>query len=338
MLPLLSLVAGALGAPSLDLQPAASAADIAPLQRLLDETGWEATPELSGIFAPGAVFSSEGGQHRLMARGCVAATPETHPYTSMELVRQLQAGVSVRTGFGRVKAEGALVKRLTFGVPEHHSLPRLELELTEACASQLHSVPTASLRHLYVVQEVLMAQIAEQTCGRVDAKGRFVGLGEAEAELAAACEQVSLEPVAVGYRTVPLQALLTRPASQVALAPTPAVAGCPWGAINTFSSTMTTVTINGETRDVRGLDARTALVTDLQRCGYPEAAAAFHKWRSHRRATNIAGATLVGMYPFGIGLYTAWQAGKWRERMELLVADPSAAEGGERWMARVAAP
>ena len=59
---------------------------------------------------------------------------------------------------------------------------------------------------MYVVQEVLTAEIAEQTCGKVDAQGRWITAG-VSVDVAMACAQQSLLPVAVGYRIKPVVAL-----------------------------------------------------------------------------------------------------------------------------------
>ena len=77
------------------------------------------------------------------------------------------------------------MKKVKFGASTHVTVDRSGLAPTEACASQLAALPRATVDASCVVQEVLKAEIAEQTCGRVDASGRFVGL--AEAEYARAC-------------------------------------------------------------------------------------------------------------------------------------------------------
>ena len=317
--------------------PAASAADLAPLADLLAQTGWQTTPEFSGVFSPGAVFSKEDGQHRLLATDCVEADAVAHAYPSVDLVRSLRTGVSVRWGVGRARADAELVRRMTFGAPTQETLPRWSVSLTEACRTRLQQLPPGERSAVYLVEEVLKARIEQQTCGRLDARGKLVALGSAEAELAAACAQVSHEPVAVGYRVVSAADLdLGSLPARVQLEAEDGEPGCPWPSIDTVSTTMTTVTLNGETRDVRGRAARTAFVTDLQRCGYPEAARAFERWRANRRATNLAGATVVGVYPFGIGLFTALRAGTWRERTESLLQDPTGEADGARWRARLA--
>ncbi len=189
--------------------PVASASEIPALAALLQKAQWEPTPELSGVFAAGALFEVTAMGHRSLATGCIAAPPQVHTYTSAELVTSLQAGVSIGGPLAFGGGAGAnIVKKVKFGAPSQVSIPRLDLELTEACRVKLERMPKARIDQSYVVQEVLKAEISEQTCGKVDASGRFVGLGAAEAELASACAQASLEPVAVGYRTVPLAELL----------------------------------------------------------------------------------------------------------------------------------
>jgi len=72
---------------------------------------------------------------------------------------------------------------------------------------------------MYVVKEGLFAVIAGQTCGRIGANGRLVGLGDAETETASACAQTSLDPIAVGYRIQPVSGLLNLPAATTAATP-----------------------------------------------------------------------------------------------------------------------
>ena len=189
--------------------PVSSASEIPALAALLQKAQWEPTPELSGVFAAGALFEVTAMGHRSLATGCIAAPPQVHTYTSAELVTSLQAGVSIGGPLAFGGGAGAsIVKKVKFGTPSQVSIPRLDLELTPTCRDKLLRLPAARIAQSYVVQEVLKAEISEQTCGKVDASGRFVGLGAAEAEYASACAQASLEPVAVGYRTVPLAELL----------------------------------------------------------------------------------------------------------------------------------
>ncbi|MBL8616733.1 MAG: hypothetical protein JNM72_14065 [Deltaproteobacteria bacterium] len=196
----------------------ASAAEIPALSALLEKAQWQPTPELSGIFLPGQIFEVTPLGHRSLAEGCVAKRPSSFTYTAADIVTSLQAGVRVGGPLASARGSGELVKKIKFGAPNQLTIPRLDLVLTTDCKARLGALPQDQLYRSYVVQEVLMAEIAEQTCGRVDASGRLVGFGSADVELAAACSQASLEPVAVGYRTVPLAELMGLPAA-VAAAP-----------------------------------------------------------------------------------------------------------------------
>ena len=188
--------------------PAASAAEIPALSNLLEKAGWTPTPELSGVFRPGSIFAVMGDSHALLAEGCISKEPQENTYTSAEMVSSMQAGVSVRAGVGKVGVSGGIVKKVKFSTPVHLSVPIIDLQLSAACFARLESLSQAQRDKAYVVRELLRAEIAEQTCGRLNAEGRMVGLGSADAELTAACMQASLEPVGVGYRTVPLSELL----------------------------------------------------------------------------------------------------------------------------------
>lgn len=296
---------------------------IRPLTELLDDAGWTETPELSGVFKVGSIFRVRDGGHGLMMRHCFNAVQETDTYTSMEVVSQLQAGVSVRTGFFGAKASGEVVKRVRFGTPEHHTIERLAMEPTEDCMIRLAKLPERELDEMYAVTEVLTAEISEQTCGKVDAKGRFVVFGKAEAELTAACALESLEPVAVAMRTVPLRELIdeaVRPQTVVKSAE-----DCPWG--GELSSLMVTpkyLLINGRKLDLRGAENTAKAVDEVHRCGHPAAARAIHKWQANRRTSVIAGYTLVGWYPLGIGMVAQLRANAHRTLTERLLRDPNA--------------
>jgi len=207
----LALLSPASAAPRLR----ASAAEIPALARLLAATGWTPTPELSAVFQPGHIFLPTPTGHRLQLEGCVAAPPQRSAYTGAQLVSQLQAGVQLPGARG----QGAFVQELRFAAPEQRSLPALALEATPRCAAALARAAAegAALDGAYIVQEVLFAEITERRCGKLDARGRVVGAGLAGLDAEAACGQVSLEPVAVAYRTLPLAAL--RGVGPVAAAP-----------------------------------------------------------------------------------------------------------------------
>jgi formylglycine-generating enzyme required for sulfatase activity len=193
---------------TLDRGAAASAAEIPALAALLQKAQWEPTPELSGVFKPGSIFEETALGHRSLADNCIVALPRENTYTAAEVVTSLQAGVSVGGPLAGGGGYAGIVKKVKFGTPTQVTIPRLDLELTQDCRVKLAQMSKASIDQSYVVQEVLKAEISEQTCGKVDASGRFIRLGAAEAEYAAACAQASLEPVAVGYRTMPLADLL----------------------------------------------------------------------------------------------------------------------------------
>ena len=199
------------------LKPAANASEIPELASLLERTGWTPTPELSGAFQVGHVFSPTDTGHRLQLRDCFTAVPEVSAYTGTEIVRQLHAGVRLKAGSVGIQASASLVKKLRFETPEHHAIPALALKPTAECSDILAAAGSsgADLSQMYAVQEVLLARIEEQTCGKVDAKGNFVVLGSAEAELTAACTQASLEPVALAYRILPIDQIDLAPVVRV---------------------------------------------------------------------------------------------------------------------------
>jgi hypothetical protein len=270
------------------------------LATLLAAADWAPTPELSGVFEPGVIFAeeAEGQGHRPLARGCVATAPTDSSYTAAELVTQLQAGVAVG---GFVRGSTSFVKKLRFETPVQRSIATLDLVLTADCAARLARLDAQTLARAYVVQEVLSARISEQTCGEVDAAGRFVGLGGADAALTEACAQVSLEPVAVGYRTVPLARLWAAPAAAAAdTAPLPP-ARRPAVALVHAGGAELCVVVGGAAPScakVRGKDDFAGLARLQDALGAcpeaPDMAAALMDWRRHRVNRAVAIGTMYG--------------------------------------------
>jgi hypothetical protein len=225
-----SIATGGRGDPRPEPGPTSSAAEIPALASLLVKGQWTPTPELSGRYNVGTIIDQSRGDHRIVAASCFARPPVVSPYIGAELVAQMQSGVSMRLGVGSGSVEGELVKKVKFGTPTTESLESLYLKLKPECETGLNDQDPERLAQMYVVQEVLKAEIAEQSCGRIDASGRVVGLGAADMEYSAACSQETLEPVVVGYRTLPLVDVLRqgetrdRVMAVVGASPTPAAA------------------------------------------------------------------------------------------------------------------
>lgn len=185
-------------------EPVANAGEIPVLADLLQRTGWSPTPELTGTIRVGDIFATTGQGEQWQGEGCLSSTPRVSPYTQVDLTSQLESGVRVRFGLGQGGTESGISRKMRFGAPTHHALPGMALDLSPPCVETLRKMSArgADLHSWYVVKEVLMAEITEQSCGRVDAGGSFVGLGGAEVELTQACSQTTQEPVAVAWRTV----------------------------------------------------------------------------------------------------------------------------------------
>ena len=65
------------------------------------------------------------------------------------------------------------------------------------------------------------------------------------------------------------------------------------------------------------------VVDEVHRCGHPAAARALDVWQRNLRVSTVAGYTLVGWYPFGVGMYASFRAKKYREITERLLRDPN---------------
>ena len=97
------------------------------------------------------------------------------------------------------------------------------------------------------------------------------------------------------------------------IAPTkPAPAGCAFVGNLSVSATMTTVTINGRTQEVRGAGPKAAFIEQLEQCNYQNTVRAFRAWRGARVATNV-----IGPLTYGMGaIFPALAAGACRATFE----------------------
>ena len=214
----------------------ASASDIPALAALLDKAGWLSTPELSGAFKPGDIFAVTDQGHQWQGAGCFAVEPRISTYTSTEVVSQLQMGV--RTPLMGVQS--GLAKKLKFSTPMHEAIPGMGLTPTAECNRALNQAAEArDISQWYVVKEVLRAEIAEQTCGKVDARGTFNPFVQADASLASACSVQALEPVAVAYRIVPVLDLLGGGVAASPLVGAPPTPGSPVPPTHTTEPSLT---------------------------------------------------------------------------------------------------
>ncbi len=322
-----------------DVAPAVNAMEMPVLAGLLNKAGWTPTPELSGVFQVGRIFKDDGTGHSLMVRDCFDTEAGSDPYTSSEVVSHMKAGVRVGLGL-KVKASASMVRKVRFDVPMHHTIERLAMVPTEACAAMLDTATAAEKGTMYAVQEVLTAVISEQRCGQIDGKGRFI-LAAADAEVSEVCSQESQKPVAVAYRSVPVAELNMPPKKAKVSLMRPSVVpidgasladseGCNLGKIESVYTTLSSITLNGQMMDARGVENQAWIAMELQRCGYPKAAEAFNAWRDSRRTTNIACATIAGCYPFAVGIWSAVKAKEHRLRMErALLSEPGPDAGPE---------
>ena len=182
------------------------------LAEVLKKAGWEPAPELTGNRHVGDLYRIVGARHVFQADSCIAAPPRRSAYTESELVMSISAGVRLDLGAASVSGGAGLVQKVKFSTPEHVQLPALAVALAPDCekAIELAVGPEKVLSDWYVVTEVLSAMVTETTCGRVDATGRFVGLGAVGTEYAAACSQRSMEPVVIAFQRVPLSEVYGR--------------------------------------------------------------------------------------------------------------------------------
>jgi hypothetical protein len=168
-------------------------------------SAYDMPPELSDRAAPGTVLQITAQGYKTVKTGCVDATPNENPLTSVSMQSSLAGGVAWR--FGGVGAEVAATKTLqvSFTSPYILGFELVEFVPSDDCFSDLKAF---SKRHplegLVLVQESLFASI--NGCGEVSGSGSagVPGVGEASVEASMECQIFSDLPVAVGVRAVPL--------------------------------------------------------------------------------------------------------------------------------------
>lgn len=183
-------------AAALSLLGMALAAPAPTLDAVLAEAGWAPTPELSAGVRPGDLYAPDEQGWRLAVPGCVAAAPRRSAGVEMEVGRTLGLGVRV----AGVRLGARVEQTLAFADVAQATLPTSALQPTERCRDDLQraadngSDPDA----MVLVKEVLTARITQ---GR--AVSARAGRGAA-AEAGRREGVASREPVAVGWRVVPL--------------------------------------------------------------------------------------------------------------------------------------
>jgi hypothetical protein len=202
------IVALGSSAPALAKKPAIERPAQPELEKLLEGAGWTMTPEMSGAYKPGDIYSS--GTHRLWSAGpdCFKAAPRESPYTSMEVRNSLESGVTMNTVVGGAGAGAGISKKIVFDDPMHVQLAGAGLTPNPSCTQTLKEEVDEGrdLSDMYVIVEVLSARIQKQECGSFDVElGYFVV--STDVAITQACSQESLEPVAVAYKIMPVREL-----------------------------------------------------------------------------------------------------------------------------------
>lgn len=215
-------------------KPLPQLGELPDIEEVLEKAGWTMTPEMSAAYSdPGDIFDANNG---LLKKGsdCFSATAQERAYASMEVNRSLEAGVRMRVMVTGVRVGMGIEKKLLFDTPMHRQIPWLDLVPTDACRESILRAKASGedISGWYVVTESLSAVVQKQQCGSFDAKaGVFVLSGDVEVQQL--CSQTSIDPVAVAYKTRPIERLLSRSANT----PTPATsAATPSAAQASWSS------------------------------------------------------------------------------------------------------
>jgi len=184
------------------------AADIAPpaLHEVLESAGWVLTPEMSGAYRPGDIY--DGVALWALGHTCFDATVVESEFMSLEISQVLETGVRLDVSVVGVSGGVGLTKKMIFDSPRLFQLPRRELVANADCSSDLAQLEASrpDVSRVYVITEVLAAKVQKQVCGSYDAGAGYFRIS-ADVKLQESCQRASLEPVAVGYKIIPLSQL-----------------------------------------------------------------------------------------------------------------------------------
>jgi TPR repeat protein len=181
------------------------------LNEILTNAGWTITPEMSASYStPGDIFDGNNGLQKL-GPDCFDTKPREGAYTSMEVNRSLTAGVRMNVLVAGTRAGLQIEKKLVFDTPTHRQIPSMDLVPNEACLKSFERARSrgTDMSNWYVITEALSAVIQKQECGSYNVSaGGFVLSGDVEVQQL--CDQTSLEPVAVAYKTAPVWQILPK--------------------------------------------------------------------------------------------------------------------------------
>jgi hypothetical protein len=192
----------------------AAAEQVPDIEELLQRAGWTITPEMSAAYAqPGDIFDEN---NTLLKNGvdCFDAEVKEGAYASMEVNRSLETGVRMQVMVTGSRAEMGIQKKMTFDTPILRRIPQWDLIPNASCLQSLRRVENQrkDISGLYVITESLSAIIQKQECGSFSVEaGGWVISGDAKVQQL--CEQTSLEPVAVAFKTWPVTKLLAAAAA-----------------------------------------------------------------------------------------------------------------------------
>lgn len=193
---------------------AATLAPIPDIEEMLEEAGWVMTPEMSAKFSrPGDILDAK---NTILVDGpdCFEAEVKEGAFAKMEVTRSMSAGVRLRVKVVGAQGNVVLEKKLIFDTPIYRQISRFKLVPTDQCIAFIRSAQQRGedTSGWHVITESLSAIIQQQQCGKYDAKaGAF--LVSTATDIVQACEQTSIEPVAVAYKTMPVRDILPLPAT-----------------------------------------------------------------------------------------------------------------------------
>lgn len=191
-------------------------AKVPSIEEVVRDEGFEPTLSQSDIYRPGSILVPNGrGGHDKVVADCVEVVPEVSYMSQSSIATSLSAGVSARLTAVRGEVAAGVEKRLSFVDPEQRTIPLAQLVVTDACRDGLgNAARFVDLSAAVLVYDVLLAQINNTICTKVDASGSVVMLAESEAAAYSECVQESDGQVPLGYKSVSVARLLTTPQAE----------------------------------------------------------------------------------------------------------------------------
>jgi hypothetical protein len=194
MIGLLLILSSAIAAPKISLPN---------IEQVVEKEGFIVTPSYSEIYRPGAMLiSNDRGGHDLVVKDCVGVRHDVYIMSQNSISASLSAGVSAGINIAKGKINLLTERQTIFINPEQHTIPLTKIIANNTCKNDILNYSNLDLKKVIIVYDVLVAQIKNNVCTKVDVTGEILFMGDIESSASYECVTESAYQVPVGYKAI----------------------------------------------------------------------------------------------------------------------------------------